>query len=257
MKNNGVDVIVVSFNTRARLLACLSSLRDHTPDVGRVIVVDNASRDGSADAARQMAWDRITVIENHRNRGYARACNQGLLMSGSTYAVLLNSDVTVTPGWWSALAECFEQDPRIAVVGPKMVDPQGRINGAGIIGTLENHWPRGYLEPDREGLYDAEEDCVSVCGACYAIRRDALRRVGFFDENFFFYFEETDFSFRVRDRGYRVVYCPASRVIHDGGQSCSDHALLQRYFAQSRAHFYCKWGLAPDASAPPAPTRPK
>ena len=239
--DTAVDLIVISFNTRQLVLDCLRSIRAHTQVTNHIILVDNGSSDGTVEAVRGLGFKDMTIVANARNAGYAKACNQGIHAGSSPYIVLMNSDVVVTPGWLSPLIACMQSDPQIAVVGPKMVDRAGRITGAGIVGTNARHYPRGLLEPDRPGIYEDQEDCISVTGAAYLIRRDLLATLGMFDENYFFYFEETDYSFQARSKGFRVVYCPQSRIYHLMGRSCQDHAYLRALFEHSERYFHRKW----------------
>ncbi len=236
-----IDIIVISYNTKDLLLACLNSVQAFTPEPHQLIVVDNASHDGTVKALNQLEWSNLLVIENDHNLGYAKACNQGILAGHSPYIILLNSDVLATPGWLAPLLSCLRQDPRIAVVGPKMVDQQGRITGAGVVGTYEHHYPRGYLENDQPGKYEQQEDCFSVCGAAYLIAREHLPILGLFDEHYFFYFEETDYSLHAHENDFRVVYCPSSKIYHLSGQSNHNHTQLRRYFEESERYFRAKW----------------
>ena len=185
-----IDLVIVNFNTKKILLQCLQSIEAYTPLPHQVIVVDNGSQDGSLEMLSQMASNHLIMIANTKNEGYAKACNQGILAGTSPYILLLNSDVLVTAHWLEPLLHCMDSDPRIAVVGPKMIDHHGRITGAGIVGTNAHHEPRGLFERNEIGKYDQQEDCISVCGAAYLIRRDLLAQLGLFDENYFFYFEE-------------------------------------------------------------------
>jgi len=237
---NGIDLVVVSYNTARWTMACVHSILCHTPEPRRVIVVDNASTDDTLVQLRTLQ-QTVTVISNDHNTGYARACNLGIAAGHNPFIALLNSDVQVTQGWLEPLLDCLRSDPRIAVVGPKTVTQDGRITGAGVVGTLKDHAPRGYLQPDRADLYNEQEDCFSVSGAAYVIRRGLVSELGLFDERYFFYFEETDYSVNARAHGYRVVYCPASRIIHEGGQSNRDDHQLRRYFLESRRYFMKKW----------------
>ncbi|MCY0869173.1 MAG: glycosyltransferase family 2 protein [Firmicutes bacterium] len=237
---NGIDLIVVSYNTADWTVACIRSLLRHTPEPRNIIVVDNGSTDDTL-VRLQCLQPAVTLLAGDSNLGYARACNRGILCGRQPFIALLNSDVLATRGWVEPLIACLRSDPQIAVVGPKTVTRDGRITGAGVVGTLFDHAPRGYLQPDRPDLYAEQEDCFSVSGAAYVIRRDLLSELGLFDERYFFYFEETDYSVNARAHGYRVVYCPTSRIIHEGGQSNRDDGQLRRYFVDSRAHFLGKW----------------
>jgi GT2 family glycosyltransferase len=235
-----VDIVVVSFNTRQLLERCLRSIRAHTPPGAyRLHVVDNASSDGSAEWAR--AQPDVDLVVSAENAGYARACNQGARRGDGEHILFLNADVAALPGWLPPLLDTLESDERIAVVGPRLVNEQGRIVGAGIVGT--NAEPEIRLWMQRE--IDAEDrrciDCLSVCGAAYMIKRALVPVLGLFDERYFFYFEETDYSYNARDRGYRVVYCPASRMIHTWGGSGRANPLLGHYFSEGRRLFDRKW----------------
>ncbi|MDP9727213.1 MULTISPECIES: glycosyltransferase family 2 protein [Alicyclobacillus] len=236
-----VDIVVVSYNTRSLLLECLQLIYKHTSLPFQIYVVDNGSQDGSVQALKKNSFPHLQVLRNTRNLGYARACNQGILQGNSPYIVLCNSDVMVQEGWLEPLMACIQSDPNIAVVGPKMIDGQGRITAAGVFGTVFDHQPRGYLEPNGLHLYNEQEDCLSVCGALYMIRRDLLSELGLFDENYFFYFEETDYSINARWHGYRVVYCPQSVIRHDVGGSSRNHRQLRQWFENSRNYFEKKW----------------
>lgn len=236
-----IDIVVINFNTQSLLLNCLQSIHAYTESPYHLIVVDNGSSDGSVESARALKWPNLTVIANETNGGYAKACNQGIRAGNSPYIILLNSDILAMKNWLQPLLDCMHGDDKIAVVGPKLVDLQGRITGAGIVGTNAHHEPRGLLEYDEPGKYMLQEDCISVCGAAYMIRRDLLSILGLFDENYFFYFEETDYSFQARSHGYRVVYCPQSRMYHLLGKSCHNHTVLRAYFEASEKYFQQKW----------------
>lgn len=239
--NSQLDIVIVSYNTRDLLMTCLDSIRAYTPAPLHIYVVDNASVDGTLEALSKLRWDFLHIIQNPDNRGYARACNQGIREGTSPYVLLLNSDVIVTVGWLDPLLDCMAQDDRIAVVGPKMINQRGQITSAGIIGTYDHHFPRGYLERDEPGKFEVQEDCFSVCGAAYLIRRGLIPILGLLDEHYFFYFEETDYSLHARQQGYRVVYCPASKIYHLSGQSNKNHSQLRAYFEESERYFRTKW----------------
>lgn len=241
-----LDIVIVSYNTKALVYRCLDSIRRYTSVPAQIYVVDNGSSDGTVKAIARLNWENIHVVANEENKGYATACNQGIRSGSSPFIILMNSDVIVTAGWLEPLLDCMRQDPRIAVVGPKMVNQKAQITAAGVIGTLESHFPRGYLEADEPGKYDMQEDCFSVCGAAYMIRRDLLCVLGLLDEHYFFYFEETDYSVHARSKGYRVVYCPASKIYHLSGQSNKNHGQLRAYFEESERYFRAKWAHAYD-----------
>lgn len=246
-----VDLVIINYNTLNYLRECLNSIAENTLSPHKVIVVDNGSTDGSVEYLRKIK--EITLVENETNGGYARACNQGIAAGRSEYVVILNSDIKVTPGWLKPMIDTLKSNPDIGVVGPKMVNEHRLIVGAGVTKLDAFCGPRGWMAQDREGLFDAEEDCYSVGGACYLIRRKALARVGAFDENYFFYFEETDLSLRMLEKGYRVVYCPKSRIIHHHEGSLEknnpeERAIRNGFFEESQKRFTCKWKAVLDHS---------
>lgn len=240
------DLIIVNFNTKAYLAACIESIRAHTlPPDYRLTIVDNASTDGSIEYIRTLPG--ITAVFNAKNTGYATACNLGIKEGNGKFIFLLNSDLVMTPGWLPPLLKTLS-DPEVAVVGPRLVNPEGFLVGVGVVGTVEHPVLRGWAEPDEPHRYAEYTDCISVCGACLGIKRELLPELGYFDENYFHYFEETDYCYNARLHGYKVVYCPESKVIHRYNGSCRNQRRLREYFKQSEAYFREKWHLPPAGS---------
>lgn len=239
-----VDLVVISYNTLTYLRQCIQSIRENTLYPYRLIVVDNGSRDGSVEYLRQQP--NLYLIENSQNVGYAKACNQGILAGRSEYVVILNTDVKVTRGWLTSMVQFANMDRQIGVIGPKMINEKSQIVGAGVTRLGPVCSSRGWMQQNRNGLYDKVEDCYSVGGACYMVRREALEKVGGFDESYFFYYEETDLSFRMIEKGYRVVYYPDVTVLHYHEGSLDKENYLERvkrnnYFSVSQERFMKKW----------------
>jgi len=235
------DLIIVSFNTRRYLAECLKSIKEHTninQDL-KVWVVDNHSTDGSVQLIKSYGW--IQGIFNQKNRGYGAACNQGIRSSAGKFIFLINSDTQFTPGWLQPLVKTLDSYSKIAVVGPRLVNPEGFLVGVGVVGVNAKPILRGWGEPDEPNRYQEYSTCLSVGGACMGIKRELLPRLGYFDENFFHYFEETDYCYNARSHGYQVVYCPQSKVIHRVYGSCQNMRILNNYFSQSRTYFQNKW----------------
>jgi GT2 family glycosyltransferase len=235
-----VDLVVVNFNTKTLLARCLASLRRYSGEPGsyRLWVVDNGSTDGSVPFIRSLPW--VTGVYNRENRGYATACNQGIKAGRAPVIILLNSDTLATAGWLPPLVKAL-QDPKVAVVGPRLVTPDGFLVGAGVIGDETNPVIRGWGQPDDPALFAEPTVCLSVCGACLGLKRELLPELGYFDENYFHYFEETDYCYRARRHGYEVLYVPDSRVLHLVNGSCRNRKRLQAFFQQSKAYFDRKW----------------
>jgi len=239
-----VDIVIINYNTKEEIKDCLESIKELTDYNYQVIVVDNNSTDGSIEYLESLDW--IDLIKNDDNLGYARACNQGIKKGNSEYILLLNSDIRVTEGWLKPLVEMASSDDEIAVVGPKLINEAGEIVGAGVTELDETCSPRGWKEEDSDGKYDEVEECVSVGGAAYLIKRELIPEIGLFDERYFFYFEETDYSLRVREKGYKVIYCPKSKIyhLHEGSLKEGDEVgrkKRNKYFSESQELFLNKW----------------
>ena len=234
-----VDLVVVNFNTKKLLAACLDSLRRFSgpPGTYRLWVVDNASSDGSVDFIRSLPW--VTGLFNRENRGYATACNQG--SRPETPVHLYSQQRYYSNGGLAPPLIAALQDPEVAVVGPRLVNPAGYLVGAGVVGEESAPRIRGWGVPDDPALFAEPTVCLSLCGACLGLKRALLPELGYFDENYFHYFEETDYCYNARRHGYKVLYVPTSRVIHLVNGSCRNRRRLQAYFRQSKAYFDRKW----------------
>jgi N-acetylglucosaminyl-diphospho-decaprenol L-rhamnosyltransferase len=222
-------VVVVSYNTRDDLVACLRSLSLVTCPV-EVVVVDNASRDGSAAAARGERPD-AKVLENRTNEGFGRACNQGWRASSAPLVLFLNSDAEVTAGAVEALCAVLEARPEVGIVGPRTVGEDGRVQlstGPALEPLAEwkqRRLVRGLRQRRPEALAEAEaiaaheHEPVWVSGSCLLARRQALEAVQGFDDRFFLYEEDVDLCVRARAAGWRLVFTPAATVRHRLGRS--------------------------------------
>ncbi len=210
-----IDIVVVTWNHRNWILRCLDAILQTTKHVGvQVMVVDNHSSDGSAEAAQ--AHPLIPrVIRNTENVGFGPANNQGWRAGNGDLVVFLNPDTEAQAGWLEAMADRMASDESIGVVGAKLLYPDGRIQHAGGIvyaNGMTDH--RGNGLEDR-GLFDEACDVDYVTGAALAIRRNLLVSIGGFDPRFSpAYFEECDLCLAVKQAGYRVVYEPACALIH-------------------------------------------
>ncbi|MDA8234750.1 MAG: glycosyltransferase family 2 protein [Clostridia bacterium] len=231
-----VDIIIVNHNSRRHIRRCLHYIRLHTQDVHhRNIVIDNASTDGSASFLRSLRG--ITLVANGANLGTTKAWNQGINLGQGEFILLLNPDVQVTPGWLARMVGCMQQDSAIAVVGCKNVKPDGIILHAGM---GFNGRVRGRGLVNRAGLFDQQEDCLAISGGCMLLRRAYLPILGLFDERYFMYFEDLDYCWQARSKGYRVVYCPVT-VLHQGHGSPMDNKKRNSIILRSRQLFRQKW----------------
>jgi GT2 family glycosyltransferase len=249
------SVIIVSFNSGEHLADCLKSVVAYAPEA-RVVVIDNASIDGSTRAAETRP-DRVTLHRNETNLGFARGVNQGLALESADLVLVLNPDCCLLPGAVELLAAELAKHPECAIAGPQVLNDDGSVQGSargdptlltGLFGRstlLTRLFPdsplaRRNVRTDARpitGTDSMEVDWVS--GACMLARLEALKGVGGFDERYFLYWEDADVCRRLRHRGYSIRYVPASHVVHTGGRSSrSARTLATRAFHRSAYTYY-------------------
>ena len=249
-----LDIVIVNWNTGDDLRACLKSLASTNRSavtVSRVVVVDNASRDGSA---RDLdAGDlRLTVIENRDNRGFAAACNQGAAGSTSDYVLFLNPD-TLLPREALEVPVLFLEGPAtrdIGICGVPMVDHQGLPStscarfptpvviigeATGLSRILPTVFKPQLIEPQ---VQETSRDVDQIIGAFFLVRGEVFRRLGGFDERFFMYSEEIDLSYRAAQQGLRSYLLADVTVAHAGGRSSRQvRAARLFYMLRSRTKY--------------------
>ncbi len=197
------------------LQACLKAVFNEIGADDEVVVVDNASSDGSAELV-QVRWPGVKLICNTSNLGFAAACNQGAGLARGEVLVFLNQDTCVQPGWLNGLLKPLEADPSVGLVTSKvllMKNPE-QIQMCG----QELHFTgfviaRGFLSPTED--YRKAEQVGAISGASFAIRRREWEQLGGFDAILFMYYEETDLSWRAMMAGYTCLYSPDSMILHD------------------------------------------
>jgi len=239
-----VSIVIVSHNARADLERCLDSLRASPPTASHeIIVVDNQSSDGSAEAAARRP--DVRVIESGANLGFARATNIGIRASSGRDLLLLNGDTVVAAGAIDRLLAELHRDPAVAIVGPRLVDATGRaeLSYGRMIGPFNEL--RQKIRNRRPALVDRltrrrhSPDWVS--GACLLVRRMDAEAVGFLDERFFMYAEDVDFCAAIKARGRRIVFTPEVEVVHLRGRSAaSAPAATRAAYRRSQVAFYEK-----------------
>jgi N-acetylglucosaminyl-diphospho-decaprenol L-rhamnosyltransferase len=260
-----VEALIVSFNTRALLERCLTSLDANRPGgeiAVSVAVCDNGSTDGSGDmVARRFPAARL--VRRSENLGFARANNLLATSSTADYVLLVNPDTVFVEDVITPLLRVLRSDPRIIVVGPRLVFPDGRVQTSSesfpgldveaarlLHGTRLGRLARPCFDSDARlrrarqvGLIDSRtpRDTDFLWATCWLIRRDDIPSNGLFDSRFSTYDEDLDFCRRQRDRGRRVVYVPEATLVHVGGQS-SQPELKQRLERQGRARYYREHG---------------
>jgi len=208
------SVIIVNYNGRHYLENCLSSLlqdgRDH-----EIILVDNASTDGSAGYVEQV-FPMIKVLRNEINQGFGGGNNVGARSARGEVLAFLNPDVVVEPGWLEALVKVLDVNPSAGLVTSRimLLCDRGRVNTCGNDIHLSGLTLCRGMRMDPETFNELAE-VGAVSGAAFAIRRDLFKELGGFDEAFFLYMEDTDLSWRARLAGYQCLYVPSSVVYHD------------------------------------------
>jgi GT2 family glycosyltransferase len=238
-----VSIVIVSFNARADLERCLASLQAPPPEASHeIVVVDNGSTDGAADAARR--WPGVRVIEAGANIGFASANNIGIRLSSGSNILLLNSDTVVGKGSIDQLLAELDGDSDVAVVGPRLVDGSGRaeLSFGRMMGPL-NELRQKRLARSRavEALTRRRHYPDWVSGACLLVRRADAEAVGGLDERYFMYTEDVDFCAAIRARGRRILFTPDVQIVHLRGRSAaSAPAATQAQYQRSRLAFYEK-----------------
>jgi N-acetylglucosaminyl-diphospho-decaprenol L-rhamnosyltransferase len=247
-----LDIIIVNYNTRADLAACLRSLRDAPPQRPHtIVVVDNGSIDGSvADTRRDSPG--VQVIEMGRNAGFAAANNAGIRATAAPLIVLLNSDTVVPAGALDRLCDRLEASGAVAA-GPRLVDGTGRPEMSwGAMLTPFAEWRQAKLVTAAtrgdataiarvEQLTSVERVVDWVSGACLLVRRDPAVAAGLLDERYFMYEEDVDFCAALRAAGGRILFTPAAAITHLRGRSVT-HAARRTpsYYDESHLKFYAK-----------------
>jgi len=231
-----VSIIIVSWNAKKYLLNCLNSLLETSCRYNsEIIVVDNASTDGSCDAVLSQ-FPQVKLIKNKENLGFSKANNIGIRRSDSRYVCLINSDVIVLPGNIENLIEYMDKHPHVGITGPRILNPDHTLQVScrhfpsiwnNLCQTLcLNHlFPKSrfFSEPFMNyWAHDVIRKVDAIGGMFWMVKRQALDKVGLLDEDFFIYAEDVDWCRRFHNADYDVVFCPAAEAIHYGGKSSSN-----------------------------------
>lgn len=255
-----LSIVLVNYKTRELLRQCLASLFESgTAHPIEVIVVDNASGDGCCQMLREQ-FPEVGIIANEQNLGFARGSNQGIRASSGRYVLLLNTDTIVQGNPIDTLIDFLEENPRAGVVGAKLLNEDLTLQAASkafptpltaLFGkqSLMTRWfpnnplTRRYLVclfADHARPFEVD----SVGGAALMIRREVIEDVGLLDERYFMYWEDVDWCYRIKRRGWKVYYHPHAPIIHLDGKSSNprDSKLIIAYhkgvFRLFRKHYF-------------------
>ena len=232
-----VSAILVNYNAGRELALALRSIADELADQRwEAVVVDNASSDGSAAAVAEFA-PHVRLARNEENVGFARGVNQGLATTSGPLVLIMNPDCRLVNGAFAMLRRELEQSDAYAIAGPRILDPDGSVQGSargdpdmftGLFGRttlLRSLLPdlavsrRNVVSGDSVPNGDGSVTVDWLSGACMLARREALRSVSGFDERYFLYWEDADLCRRLRAVGFQVRYVPRATAIHRVGQS--------------------------------------
>ena len=247
-----VDVIIVSYNTRRELAGCLESVHAHPPaGLGRVVVVDNASFDGSPVYVRQ-TWPTVHLHALEKNVGFGAANNIAIRESKADFVLLLNSDTVVPPGALDKLIGRLTATSASAA-GPRLVDANGRVEVS--FGSMLTPWAEAVQrrrvrlsrrdDPSARrriaALTSREREVDWISGACFLADRRAVVEAGLFDERYFMYEEDVDLCAALRARGGRILFTPQAEVVHVGGRSAGARPDgVRAIYHRSHLEFYKK-----------------
>jgi hypothetical protein len=248
-----LSIVIVTYNSRDDLDVCLESLTRNRASVDHeIVVVDNASPDGTAAAAR-VRWPAVRVLDAGGNLGFAAANNIGIRQTFGELLLLLNPDTIVPPGAIDTLVAILDRRPDAAAAGPRLVDAKGRVElsfGRMISPLAElrqkilmaSHARRvPGISHYVEWLTRHERSVDWVSGACLLVRRRDAEAVGLFDERYFIYTEDVDFCAALRARGRGVLFTPDVEITHLRGRSAATAASATgQAYRRSQLAFYAK-----------------
>ncbi len=226
--NPKVAIVILNWNGAKLLTQFLPSVIEFSKnDSTRIIVADNGSTDNSLQILQE-SFPEVNILDLKQNFGFAHGYNEALRQVEADYFVILNSDVEVTEGWLNAPLRLMDADATIAAVQPKILSYNQKTHfeyagaAGGFIDRFGFPFCRGRIFNELEedcGQYDQTTDIFWGSGACLFIRADLYRELGGFDADFWAHMEEIDLCWRLKNKGFRIVYCPESTVFHLGGGS--------------------------------------
>jgi len=245
-----ISFIIINWNTKQLLLDCLASVYQTVRTASfEVFVVDNGSVDGSTEAVAR-EYPLVKLLANVRNEGFARANNAAILRMSGKYAVLLNSDTLLKKGAIEAMFAFMEAHPDAGMCGPQLLYGDGSkqtSTGAfpDILSELTSKSLTRLFSAGKRGVsipvFDAPTPVDFIIGACMFVRKSAIDDVGMLDDEYFFFYEEIDWCFRMKQRGWRVYHIPKIEIYHFGGQSTKNINLKARVESwRSRYLFFRK-----------------
>ena len=245
-----ISIIIVSFNTKNLLLGCLDSVFETVKGISfEVWVVDNNSTDGTAEATRER-YPTIKIIKNIENLGFAAANNQAFRQINGDYALLLNTDTVLTNGAVKELFNFMETNLEAGIACGQLLNLDGSsqnsiANFPTALTLLSNETllrillPKKF--PSKRRKYVSPLKIDSCVGACLMARKKAMDNIGLFDERYFFFFEETDWAYRMKRGGWAIYFVPTAKILHAQGKTVGNALNSRIMFYKSRYLFFKKW----------------
>lgn len=243
-----VSIIIPAYNGWGMNYQCLRSIRENTEGVSyEVIFADDVSTDETQFADRYIG--NIVHLRNEKNLGFLQNCNHAATFAKGEFLHFLNNDTKVTRSWLSSLLNLMEKDPSIGMAGSKLVYPNGRLQEAGgIIWRDASGWNYGHKQNPNKPEFNYIKEVDYISGASIMVRKSLWKELGGFDERYYpAYCEDTDLAFSIRQKGYKVVYQPLSRVLHfegfsHGTDTGANPSGVKSYQKINTAKFAEKWG---------------
>ena len=253
-----VSVVIVNYNAGTLLVDCV---RSALSQVDEILIVDNASSDGSIDAcvAQFVSEPHLKIIRNETNRGFAAACNQGFAQAQGEYVLFLNPDSSLDAGTLKKLLLPFQQNPEVGMVGGLLVNPDGSEQAGGrrsvptpwrsfvrVFGLqrFSKRWPQLFADfaLHKQPLPDNPIEVEAISGACTLVKREAVDDVGLWDEGYFLHCEDLDWCMRFRKMGWKILFVPDAVVTHNkGGCSHSRPIFVEWHKHKGMIRFYRKF----------------
>lgn len=240
-----LSIIIISFNTKKLTHECISSVIKNTKGISfEIIVIDNDSKDGSNKMLTALAKKHsfVRIILNHENSGFGKANNQGMKIARGRYLLLLNSDTKVLDDVLTKTVSWMDKNPKAGIASCALTFPDGTIQGTGgyfptlvrvatwmtflddiplLGGLIRPFHPMHGLSPldTNSSFFKRQKQMDWLTGAFFMIRREAFKKVGYFDQDYFMYVEEVDYCYRTKKEGWEIWYLPNKKIIHYGGAS--------------------------------------
>ncbi|MBT9145933.1 MAG: N-acetylglucosaminyl-diphospho-decaprenol L-rhamnosyltransferase [candidate division WS2 bacterium] len=241
-----ISISIVNWNTKGLLRDCLKSIYENTHGIDyEIFVVDNASEDGSTKMVEK-EFPKVKLIKNKENAGFAKANNQAIMRSKGRYVLLLNSDTVVLENALEKMMVFMDEHPGVGVLGPKILNPDGSLQPScrsfpTLLTTffeetlLNRLFPKNRIVGKYKMSYwehNSVREIDQPMGSALMVRREAIEQVGLLDEQFYMYYEEVDWCYRIKKRGWKIYFIPQAQVIHYGGTATNKNkskSLVETY----------------------------